>query len=94
MEESIAVYAFFFAYENFSGLNMLTLHKLRMLTDNFGKKIPPSLKAGSFYDQMFRIIERLKQDTTLINTRMIIERIIEFLNNKPGWSCHLFQGLL
>lgn len=94
MEESIAIYAFYYAFRHFIELDTLTLAKLKMKNEEFARFVAPSLKSSSFYDQVYRIIERLKQDKTLLNARMITERIIEFLSNKPGWSAHMFPARL
>lgn len=94
MEESIAIYAFYYAFRHFIELDTITLAKLKMKSEEFARFVAPSLKSSSFYDQVFHIVERLKQDKTLLNARMITERIIEFLTKKPGWSSQMFPARL
>jgi hypothetical protein len=94
VEESTAVYAFYYAFRHFIELDTLTLSKLKMKNEEFARFVAPSLKSTLFYEKIYQIIERLKQDKTLLTARMITERIIEFLSNKPGWNSYMFQGVL
>ena len=49
MEESIAVYAFYFAFRHFIELDTLTVAKLKMKSEEFARFVAPSLKSSSFY---------------------------------------------
>jgi hypothetical protein len=65
-----------------------------MKNEEFSKFVSPGMKSTLFFEKIYQIIDRLKQDKTLITARMITERIIEFLSNKPGWNSFMFQAIL
>lgn len=65
-----------------------------MKNEEFSKFVAPGLKSTLFYEKIYQIIDRLKQDKSLLTARMITERVIEFLSNKPGWNSFMFQGIL
>jgi hypothetical protein len=56
--------------------------------------VAPGLNSPLFFEKIYQIIERLKQDKSLITARMIAERIVEFMSNKPGWNSYMFQAIL
>ena len=94
IEETIAIYGYYYAFRHFIELDTLGLDRLRMRQEEFTRIINPALKKSHLIEEIYKVIIRLKADKGITEVKMLAERIIELVNGKPGWSTPLYSGLL